>query len=302
MTCFELGINLGFATNRFPEADEWARLVAEAFGLGSVQLVADLLNPFWPEPVIESELRRIQDAVTRYGLRIDSLMTSTYTRVNHFMHPYPEAREAWRTWFRRFADLAVALGARSVGSHFGILSYRDLADPARYEERVQEAVRSWQEFSHYAQQIGLEYIFFETMSIPREMGYTVSQARELYDRINQDAGVPMVLCLDVGHAPHPEERDPYLWLHELGGISRIVHLQQTEAGHSRHWPFTEAYNRQGIIDAARVLSTLEASGAKQIWLGFEIGHRERYEVEPLVVPELAESARFWRDALERAGH
>jgi hypothetical protein len=103
--------------------------------------------------------------------------------------------------------------------------------------------------------------------------------------------------LDVGHAPHPDERDPYVWLRELGALSRIVHLQQTEAGHSRHWPFTEAYNRIGIIDPARVLRTLQESGAEEIWLGFEISHRERYEVEPLVVPELAASAQVWKRAL-----
>jgi hypothetical protein len=112
----------------------------------------------------------------------------------------------------------------------------------------------------------------------------------------------MRLCLDVGHAPHPEERDPYPWLSELGAISRIVHLQQTEAGHSRHWPFTDEYNQKGIIEASRVLKTLEESGATDIWLGFEIGHRERFEVEPQVIPELAASARFWRQALAEAGH
>ena len=302
MTSFDLGINLGFATNRFPEPDEWARLVSEEFGLSSVQLVADLLNPFWPEKVLDAEMRRVQDAVDRYGLRIDSLMTSTYTRVNHFMYPYPEMRSTWQDWFRQFADLASALGARSVGSHFGILSYRDVADPQRYEKRVQEAVRSWQELSYYAQDAGLEYVFLETMSIPREMGHTIAEARELNERVNEDAGVPMYLCLDVGHAPHPDERDPYTWLRELGALSRMVHLQQTEAGHSRHWPFTDEYNRAGIIDAGRVLKTLEASGASDIWLGFEIGHRERYEVEPLVIPELTASAKFWREALAEAGY
>jgi sugar phosphate isomerase/epimerase len=302
MTVFSLGINLGFATNRFPEPDEWGRLVAEELGLDSVQIVADLLNPFWPQAVIEAELERIQAAVARYGLCVDSLMTSTYTRVNHFMYPYPEMRQAWSEWFRRFADLAARLGARSVGSHFGILSYRDVADAGRYRARVDEAVRRWQEVSYYAKEVGLEYVFFETMSIPREMGWTIAEARELYERVNEDAGVPMRLCLDTGHAPHPDERDPYPWLEQLGSYSHLVHLQQTEAGHSRHWPFTPEYNALGIIEAGRVLRTLAASGAEEIWLGFEIAHRERYEVEPLVIPELAASARYWREALVAGGY
>ena len=297
MTTFTLGTNLGFATNRFPEPDEWARLVAEEFGLYSVQLVADLLNPFWPEYVLEAEMERIQLALDRYRISVHSLMTSTYTRVNHFMYPYPELRRAWRDWFRRFASLAARLGARAVGSHFGILSVEDLADPTSYRQRVDDAIRLWQELSHYASEVGLEYIFFETMSIPREMGDTIAGARELLQRVNENAGVPMRFCLDIGHAPHPSERDPYDWLSALGRDAGIVHLQQTEHGHSRHWPFTPEYNAQGIIDPLRTLTTLYESGAEEVFLAFEISHRERFEVEPLVVPELKASAEYWRQLL-----
>ena len=301
MTRFSLGMNLGFATNRYPEPTEWARIVAERFGLRHVQLVADLLNPFWPASVIEAEVDRIADAVQRYGITIHSLMTSTYTRVNHFMSPYPELREAWDAWFRRFADLAARLGARGVGSHFGILSVRDLEDPARYRQRVDEAVRRWQALSRYAQDVGLEFVFYETMSVPREMGYTVAEAKTLLARVNEDAGVPMYYCLDVGHAPHPDERDPYVWLRELGCDACIVHLQQTEWNHSRHWPFTPAYNEAGIIEPGRVIETLVASGAKDVFLGFEIAHREKCEVEPLVLPELEASVAHWRRALPHDG-
>ncbi|NLX41990.1 MAG: D-erythrulose-1-phosphate dehydrogenase, partial [Chloroflexi bacterium] len=49
MTNFTLGTNLCFAINRFPEPQVWAQLVGEQMGLHSVQLVSDLLHPFWPE-------------------------------------------------------------------------------------------------------------------------------------------------------------------------------------------------------------------------------------------------------------
>lgn len=301
MTNFTLGINMGFATNRFPEAEEWARIVSQEFGLSTVQLVADLLNPFWPAEIIEGEAQRIEKAIAKYGIKIDSLMTSTYTRVNHFMYPYPEFREAWRQWFYRLADLAARFGARAIGSHFGIMSMKDVADADSYKRRVDDAVALWQDVSHYAQSVGLEYIFFETMSIPREMAWTVEQARELRDRVNAKAGAPMCYCLDIGHAPHPEQRDPYLWIRELASGSRIVHLQQTEWGHSRHWPFTPEYNVQGIIEAGKVLDLLTENGAEDILLAFEISHREKYEVEPLVIPELKASAQYWREHLPTDG-
>jgi sugar phosphate isomerase/epimerase len=244
-------------------------------------------------------VERVLEAVETYDIDIHSLMTSAFTRVNHFMYPFPELREAYYEWFERFADLAVRLGARAVGSHFGILSVRDVSDGARYQKRVDEAVRYWQELSYYARDVGLEYLYFETMSIPREMAWTIEEARTLRARVNEDVGVPLYFCLDVGHAPHPDQRDPYLWLRELGAGSRIVHLQQTEQGHSRHWPFTPVYNARGIIEPQRVLDTLADSGAEEVLLAFEISHRERYEVEPRVVPDLQVSAAYWRQFLPR---
>jgi len=294
MTSLTLGINTGFAINRFPEPEQWARIVADELQLTSVQLVADLLNPFWPPSVIEAEIARIQDAVCRYGITIHSLMTSSFTRVNHLLHPHLETREAWSEWFRCLADLAVRLGARAIGSHFGILSVQDAQDPLRHRERVDEAIRRWQDLSFYARDVGLEYIYFETMSIPREMAYTISQAKELAARVNEHAGVPMAYCLDVGHAPHPDERDPYLWLRELGHDSRIVHLQQTEAGHSRHWPFISPYNEVGIIDPAQVIKALCEAGAGDVLLAFEISHRESFEQDGRVIDDLKASVAYWR--------
>lgn len=301
MTTFTLGTNLGFATNRFPEPEEWARIVSQELGLSSVQIVSDLLNPFWPQDVLQKQVERVQEATGRWGIELHSLMTGGFTRLNHLMYPHRELRQTWLDWFKRFIDLGATLGVSAVGSHFGILSVADSRDPERYEQRVAEAVRSWQRLSHYAAGKGIDYLFYETMSIPREMGYTVARARQLYERVNVDVGIPFRVCLDVGHAPHPDERDPYLWLSELGDISPMVHLQQTEQGHSRHWPFTDEYNAKGVVDPRRVLETITATGIDDVWLGFEIAHRERYEVEPLVLPELAASAHCWRRLLPQDG-
>ena len=60
----------------------WARIVAEDLGLRHVQLVADLLNPWWPEYVLEAELERIQRA-TKLWTPL-TLMSSTLTRYNFF--------------------------------------------------------------------------------------------------------------------------------------------------------------------------------------------------------------------------
>lgn len=301
MTRFTLGTNMCFAVNRWPEPEEWARVVAVEMGLHSVQLVSDLLNPLWPRDVLEAQTGRVLAAVAKYDITIHTLMTGGLTRLGLLMSPYEELRAMWFAWYKRFIDLAAVLGARAVGSHLGILSFRDLNDPARYRARVDEAISLWQELSFYAQEKGLAYLFFETMSIPREMGYTVEEAQALYARLNGRTGVPIRLCLDVGHAPHPDERDPYLWLERLGAYAPLIHLQQTEQGHSRHWPFTPEYNARGIVEPRRVLDTIARTGIEEVWLGFEVLHRERWEEEERVLSDLVASAAYWREFIPHDG-
>jgi hypothetical protein len=129
------------------------------------------------------------------------------------------------------------------------------------------------------------------------MANTIEAAKELHSRLNEESVLPIKICLDVGHAPHPTQRDPYLWLEELGEYACSIHLQQTEDGHSRHWPFTPEFNQIGIIEPRKVLSSLEKSGLEEIYLMFEILHRESHEQEPRVIPEIKQSISYWRKQL-----
>jgi sugar phosphate isomerase/epimerase len=56
--------------------------------------------------------------------------------------------------------------------------------------------------------------------------------------------------------------DPYEWIEQLGRYSPILHLQQTDGEHSSHWPFTEEYNKIGIVKGKRLLRTLARSCAQ----------------------------------------
>jgi len=165
----------------------------------------------------------------------------------------------------------------------------------RKEYLVEEAVKSWRELCQYGQELGFRFLIFEPMSIPREMAWTIEETRELLERVNKgNEGVPLRVCLDVGHAPHPEQRDPYLWCRELGSVSPIVHIQQTEAGHSRHWPFTKEYNRRGIIKPDKVMKALEEGEAKEVLFLFEISHRERYPDDLRIIQDLKDSTEYWK--------
>ena len=43
------GINLGFAIKRWPQPQQWARVVRDELDLDTVQFSFDLLDPWWPE-------------------------------------------------------------------------------------------------------------------------------------------------------------------------------------------------------------------------------------------------------------
>ncbi|MCL1794556.1 MAG: sugar phosphate isomerase/epimerase [Oscillospiraceae bacterium] len=288
----KLGTNLGFAINRYIEPEIWAKIVAEDLGLFCVQFVADLLNPFLPGDYIEKMAKRIADSAKQYGISIDSMFTSAYTRVNHLMHPDAEAREIWLGWFKRFIDLGQKFGAKTLGSHFGILTF-DAFEHNR-EFLVEEGVKNWQKLSFYAKDSGYEALIFEPMSVPREMAHTIPETLELMERVNADCGIPMRLCLDVGHAPHPDYRDPYPWVEQLGKYSPIIHIQQTVSNKSNHAPFTAEHNKTGIITGEKMMAAMKKSELEETILMFEIGHREHYDTEFNIIGDLKESVAYWR--------
>lgn len=289
----KLGTNCGFAINRYPEPEAWGAIVG-GLGLRSVQFVADLLNPFLPDDYIDSQIGRILESAKRNGFTVDSIFTSAYTRVNHFCHPDEEARAIWLAWFKRLLDIGARLGAKTGGSHFGILSFDTINNPDKRKRVTEAAVKGWQALSFYAREKGYESLIFEPMSVPREFANTVAETKEILDTVNAHVGVPLKVCLDIGHAPHPDERDPYPWLLALGKVSPVVHLQQTVLGKSMHWPFTPEHNREGYITAEKVIACLEQSGCGEALLHFELSHREHWDTDSKVVEDHKASVEYWR--------
>ena len=55
---YKLGLNTGFAVNRYSDSDSWTKLVNKC-GINSVQFTADLLNPSLPQKIISSQLIKL---------------------------------------------------------------------------------------------------------------------------------------------------------------------------------------------------------------------------------------------------
>jgi sugar phosphate isomerase/epimerase len=294
---YRLGINLGFAINKYIEPEVWTRVVREDLGLGYVQFVADLLNPFWPPEYIEDQINRINAAVKRYGLTVESLFSSSFTRVNHLMHPDAEARRFWLDWFKRLLDIGRRLGARNAGAHFGIMTFDTYDNPDKRRFILDEGVKGWQDLSFYARETGYDCLIFEPMSVPREMANTVEETRELLARVNAHCGVPLKVCLDVGHAPHPSQRDPYPWIEQLAAESPVIHLQQTVLHKSNHAPFTGETNKTGIITREKVMEAVKKAGCTDALFAFEISHREHWDTDFRIIQDLKESVDYFRPVL-----
>ncbi len=296
---FTLGINTGFAVNRYAEPEEWVRIVGGDLGLKAVQFTADMLNPDLPGAVLASQVKRISAACDRYGTRVTSTFTGAFTRVNHLAHPDAEVRAHWVGWFKRFADLSVDLGASAMGSHFGIFTHRDNGDSLRREERRRQNITHWHEIAAYAKDKGLSGLTWEPMSISREQGETLAECHRLQRDVNVGAPLPFGICLDVDHgdvsSADPADTDPYAWLTSFAAESPQIHLKQSSKDKGGHWPFTKANNERGRILPAQVLETLVAAGARgNVELLLELSFREREPADSTVVEVLRESVAFWR--------
>jgi sugar phosphate isomerase/epimerase len=293
-----LGVNLGFATNRYPEPDDWARIVGEELGLHTVMFAADLLSMFYPQQVIDEQVEEVRRQARYHGFRIDSIFTAAFTRVNHVCHPNPEIREQWVGYLRRLAQVGARMGARTMGSHFGIMSMRDYLSPDARERMTGIAVENWHRIAETAREAGIEYLIFEPMSVPREFAATIESTRRLLERVNRGIAIPMKLCLDVDHgdvsSQNPRDTDPYAWLEEFAEVSPVVHVKQSSRDKSAHRPFTADSSREGLIRAEDVLAALERGGATDVNLVLECSWRERWPTEYSVVSDLKQSVEYWR--------
>ncbi len=294
----KLGINTGFALNRYPKPEQWMKVIGEDLGIRHVQLTADLINPSLGDEVINDLINRIKKCKEKYNIQIDSVMTGAFTRVNHFSHPDRISREFWKKWFKKLADIAVKLGAYDLSSHFGILCYEDLYDKERRDFILKETVASWKELAEYGKSIGLKSLSWEPMSVKREYGETIEETKRI-QRMLEGSAIPIYLCLDVDHGDlssnNSHDTDYKKWLENFASISPFIHIKQSLLDKGGHYPFIEQYNIKGKINPPELIETLKRSDPmNNTILLLELSFREREPNDSLVMQHLKESAEYWQ--------
>ena len=293
-----LSLNTNPLVNRVAEPEALIETIARDIGLRDVQLVHEFIDPDWPAPLVRALTRRARAALERTGTRVTSGMTGPYGRRNHFGHPERGARRASIDWFRTFADTLAELGARSMGSQLAILTWSDFDDPTRREAMIDRAIDCWGEVAEHARGAGLEFLFWEPMSVGRELGHTIRSALALQARIDA-AGLPlpMRMMADIDHgdtsSANPDDTDPYAWARATARVSPILHIKQSSMDKGGHRPFTARHNEGGRVQPAPLLAALAEGGSTGVELCLELSWREREPADRAVVAELAESVAFW---------
>ncbi|WP_043615759.1 sugar phosphate isomerase/epimerase [Ensifer sp. ZNC0028] len=300
---FTLSLNTNPLVNRFAEPDDLIDTIAEKIRIGYVQLTHEFVNPGWPAATIAKTLRQFRRALDRTGVKITSGMTGPYGRLNHFGHPDPDVRRYYVDWFKTFADISAELGASGMGTQFAIFTLKDYDDPARREEMMRIAIDCWREVAEHGKAAGLDYVFWEPMSVGREFGHTIAECRTLDRRLAEaQLPIPMKMMVDIDHgdvtSDNPNDIDPYAWAGAFPERSPIIHIKQSSMNKAGHWPFTAAYNRDGRITPEKLIGAVKAGGGTDNEICLELSFREREPTDHNVVEMIRESVEFWEPHID----
>lgn len=298
-----LSLNTNPLVNRYAEPGDLIDTVAHQLKIRDLQLTHEFINPSWPAPVIARLTREMGTALARTGVRVTSGMTGPYGRLNHFGHPDRDVRRYYVDWFKTFADITADLGGTSVGTQFAIFTFKDYDDHARREELIQIAIDCWAEVAEHGKAAGLDYVFWEPMSIGREFGETISECLKLQDRLTAaDMAIPMWMMADIDHgdvtSANPDDFDPYAWARAVPKVSPIIHIKQSLMDKGGHRPFTAEFNAKGRIHPEPLLKAFAEGGAVDNEICLELSFKERDPNDRQVIPQIAESIAFWAPHIE----
>lgn len=296
MQDLSLGINTGFAVNRYPLASEWLKII-ELSKLKKVQITADILDPRNPKNFIDSEIEYINAKRNSGGPIIGSAFTGAFTRLNLFGHPNKDVREYWFNWYKKFIDIAAKLGAKSIGGHLSIISLNDDSVNTTYNERLENIIQTWIKLSNYAKNAGIPTMIWEPMSIAREFGETIISAEIIQKIFDDKTNGAIKMCLDVDHGDitsnNKNDTDPYEWIKKFAYAIECIHLKQSSSNKGGHWPFIDEYNKDGKIKRKEMINAIKTHFNSNVDLYLEISFRERNPVDKMVQEYLSKSAEYW---------
>jgi D-erythrulose 1-phosphate 3-epimerase len=295
---FSLSVNTNPLVNRFAEPEDIVTVLVDEIGIGHIQLVHEFINPSWDARTVRRLTDRMAKSCVAKRAKVTSIMTGPYGRLNHFAHSDADVRAYYVRWFKGMADIAADLDCPAIGTQFGIFTFKDFDDDMRRAALMQIALGCWREVAEYAKIKGLMWMFWEPMSVGRELGHTLHSTQELQNWINAaNLPIPLRPMVDIDHgdvtSPNPRDIDPFAWAKDFATQSPIIHIKQSTMNKGGHWPFTAQYNENGRITPDKLLEAVRAGGGTNNELCLELAFREREPTDRSVVAALKESVAFW---------
>jgi len=256
----------------------------------------DLIDPYWPWPLQQRLLDETLENCAKHGVEILASFGGYHGHQHYLGHPDPECRLEAEQFFRKAIKQTAYLGGKSFGTCFGIQTVRTNSDPLLRKKVLDDSLAIYQRLASYGREAGIQAIAYEMTSVGRETCATFDENDYVLEQ-SREFDIPLRICLDMGHRNMngtPEERDHLAWIRRYGRQCDVIDCQQTDLSASRHWPFTEANNLKGVIKPWEVLEAIEASGAEDILLAFELRTAAYYPQERDYLKNLQKSVEYWR--------
>lgn len=263
MTAIPLGINLSFCIKRWVTPALWTQIVRERLDLDLVQFSFDLVDPTWPDDLLDDLALDIRRHADGQGIVIHSAFIGLghYT-FNQLLHPEPRLRDVAEDWLKRAYRFAASAGITRVGGPLGAIASRvdgheaDNISDADYHDLIARMLR----LGEAAAEAGMTELFVEPTPMRREWPWTPEQAVRMAED-TAGSKVPWNFCLDWGHGTvEPlygvENARMDGWYHALGPRIGAIHIQQTDFQLDRHWDFSHA----GRVDPVEVAALQRSLG------------------------------------------
>ncbi|MBS7589993.1 TIM barrel protein [Ancylobacter defluvii] len=257
------GINLSFCVKRWVTPQLWAPLVRERFDLDLVQFSFDLVDPMWPDFILDRHAAALRREAQASGIAVHSAFIGlAHYTFNQLLHPDPAVRDYAEEWLGRAYRFAALAGIPRVGGPLGAIPSRldgseaDALDAADYDCLIARMHR----LGARAAAEGLSELYVEPTPMRREWPWTVAQARQMMTDV-ADSPVPWRLCPDWGHGTFeplygPDHGAMEPWFRDLSDVITAVHIQQTDFLLDRHWDFTVP----GKVDPVEAAALLRRTG------------------------------------------
>ena len=295
MSRIALGFNCNCFTNRYDEPEQWTALCRQ-LGVRAVMFNIDLIDPYWPWDLQRRLADRTLEACARNGVRIVASFGGHHGHQHYLGHPDAECRREAEQFFRYAIRQAAYLGAKSFGTCFAIQTVRSDSDPRLRREIMDDALAAYGRLAAYGAEQGLPALAYEMTSISRETCATFAE-NDAVLAAGERMAIPLRICLDMGHRNlrgTPEEADHLAWIRRYATRCDVIDCQQTDREASRHWPFTPENNAKGVIRGDEVVRAIEASGADEVLLAFELRCAAFHPHEDSFLDGIRESVEHWR--------